>query len=70
MKLNCADFSGYRGKERVMGVAKYDSLFSITPDPILRWPVPTGWTLEDAASVPAIYTLVRWLYFLNFIHIQ
>ncbi|CAH0677167.1 unnamed protein product [Chilo suppressalis] len=51
------DFSGYNKKgERVMGLISKGALSSIiTADPILTWPVPEYWSLEDAATVPLPY---------------
>jgi len=28
-------------------------------DPILQWPLPDGWSLEDGATVPVAYCQVR-----------
>ncbi|KAJ1529181.1 hypothetical protein ONE63_005987 [Megalurothrips usitatus] len=47
------------GGERVMGVGQWlaDHLRPRL-DPVLRWPVPRGWTAKDAATVPYVYALV------------
>lgn len=43
-----------------MGVAIRDpKINSVTLDPVLKWEVPDSWSLKDAATVPATYTLVH-----------
>ncbi|XP_065212331.1 fatty acid synthase-like [Planococcus citri] len=56
---NCGiEYSGVQDTgERVMGLAVVNSNEPITkPDSILKWTPPNDWSLEDAATVPFIYT--------------
>lgn len=51
------EFSGrlLNGK-RVMGMVSTKGLATVVPaDPVFLWDVPDDWTLEEAASVPAVY---------------
>ena len=51
------EFSGrmLNGK-RVMGLVPFKGLATtVAADPSLLWDVPDEWTLEEAASVPAVY---------------
>lgn len=42
-----------------MGLAIYQQIASkIELDELLRWPVPTTWSQEDATTVPLAYALV------------
>lgn len=54
------EFSGMiEGGGRIMGLAHYDSdTCAITPDPDLTWNVPPEWNLQDAVTVPLVYTTV------------
>lgn len=59
---NWVEFSGIKldGGERVMGIVDLVSLkneHSIV-EPIVQWPVPQAWSLEDAATVPLAYSKV------------
>ncbi|KAI5632865.1 acyl transferase domain-containing protein [Phthorimaea operculella] len=57
-KRRCGmDFSGIDSNgNRVMGLVAEGALASIVePDGDLLWPVPTHWTLEEAATVPLPY---------------
>ncbi|XP_065212158.1 fatty acid synthase-like [Planococcus citri] len=52
------EYSGVQDSgERVMGLAVVNSDDPISkPDSILKWNLPDNWSLEDAATVPFIYT--------------
>lgn len=43
-----------------MGIMEFQQISSprIRCDTWLSWPVPTGWTPEDAATVPLAYAMV------------
>jgi hypothetical protein len=58
--VKCVDYCGMKSNgEKVLGIAKFDPLTNtITPDPILSWPVPHQWSMEDATTVPVAYALV------------
>ncbi|XP_054279478.1 fatty acid synthase-like isoform X2 [Macrosteles quadrilineatus] len=58
-ELKCADYSGTTEADQpVMGVAMFQTdSKSLSPDPVLRWPVPSDFTMEDAATVPVTYGL-------------
>ncbi|TGZ54716.1 Fatty acid synthase [Temnothorax longispinosus] len=52
------EFVGFntRGR-RVMGMCSYGGMTNIcVPDEYLSWNVPDKWTMEDAATVPCVYT--------------
>ncbi|ERL85883.1 hypothetical protein D910_03298 [Dendroctonus ponderosae] len=43
-----------------MGLATLDKdTCTLVPDPILNWPIPQNWSLEDAATVPYAFSAVR-----------
>ncbi|KAL1452535.1 hypothetical protein WDU94_006758 [Cyamophila willieti] len=47
------------GGGRIMGLARYDTpSCTIHPDPELTWHVPDEWNLQDAVTVPFVYTTV------------
>jgi fatty acid synthase, animal type len=52
------EFSGHdQNHERVMGFVKSRGLASaVLADPVICWKVPLGWSLEEAATVPVVYT--------------
>lgn len=52
------EFSGRdRGGRRVMGLVPAEGLAtSVLLSPDFLWEVPSSWTLEEAASVPVVYT--------------
>nr|XP_050029751.1 fatty acid synthase-like [Dermacentor andersoni] len=54
------EFSGRDPKgRRVMGLVPRNALATaVAADPDLLWEVPDSWTLEDAATVPAVYSTV------------
>lgn len=60
----------YRG-ERVMGMSNYGSLatFSLTSK-YLTLPVPSEWTLEDAATVPLVYATVLYAFSVSILDIM
>ncbi|KAK3875727.1 hypothetical protein Pcinc_019416 [Petrolisthes cinctipes] len=44
------------GGQRVMGLVAAGGLAtSVKADPLLTWPVPSSWSLQDAATVPVVY---------------
>ncbi|XP_065222314.1 fatty acid synthase-like [Planococcus citri] len=52
------EFSGIsESGKRVMGLGYYNPLESLqNPDPLLTWEVPKSWSLEDAVTVPLLYS--------------
>lgn len=57
--LEWVDYSGYDRNQPKMGLARFDSgTKRLIVDSVLQWDVPSGWTLEDATTVPVIYALV------------
>ncbi|KAJ1522852.1 hypothetical protein ONE63_002000 [Megalurothrips usitatus] len=47
------------GGRRVFGVGQWLADYCRPrPDPLLRWPVPRGWSARDAATVPYVYSAV------------
>uniref|UniRef100_A0A8D8PTU4 Fatty acid synthase n=1 Tax=Cacopsylla melanoneura TaxID=428564 RepID=A0A8D8PTU4_9HEMI len=59
-ELGHIEFSGMiEGGGRIMGLARYDTpSCTIHPDPELTWHVPEEWNLQDAVTVPFVYTTV------------
>lgn len=54
--LGHVDFSGRSGASRwVMGMAQ---ACATKPDPLLMWPVPESWSMEDATTIPLAYATV------------
>jgi fatty acid synthase len=54
------EFSGRNQKGlRVMGITSRQAIASVVlTDSAMVWDVPDNWTLEDAATVPVVYTTV------------
>lgn len=54
------EYSGIDSKgHKVMGMTDHRALSNlILPDPPLTWRIPQDWSLEDAATVPVVYTTV------------
>lgn len=54
------EFSGRDSKgQRVMGILAARGLAtSVLADPLFLWPVPSSWTLEQAATVPVVFSTV------------
>ena len=52
------DYAGTRRSDRaaVMGILDAETL---DVDPFLSWNIPSGWSREDAATVPYAYAMVR-----------
>lgn len=64
-ELGSIDYSGKTTSGKIIaGVATLDlGLRKVVPDPILFWDdVPVEWSLEDAATVPLAYCVVRILF--------
>lgn len=54
VELGNIDYSGVTSSgQPVMGLSRLDlESYKLIPDPVLTWPVPEDWSLEDAATVP------------------
>ncbi|XP_037571297.2 LOW QUALITY PROTEIN: fatty acid synthase-like [Dermacentor silvarum] len=54
------EFSGRDPKgRRVMGIVTSDAMATaVAADPDMLWEVPESWTLEEASTVPAVYSTV------------
>lgn len=54
VELGNIDYSGVTSSgQRIMGLSRLDlETYKLIPDPILTWPVPEDWSLEDAATIP------------------
>lgn len=62
------DFSGVSEGKRIMGICNYNIALQCKTDENLIWEVPDEWRLEDAATVPLVYSMViikNKLYFTN-----
>lgn len=54
------EFAGICNKEKVMGLVESGGLsFQLESLPRFSWNVPDRWTLEDAATVPFAYAMVK-----------
>jgi len=57
------DYSGITADgKKVMGIAPFEKMVSsnqISPDPYLKWIIPSDQTLEDAATIPMSYSMVN-----------
>lgn len=57
--LGNLDYSGTQNGKRIMGLASLNkNSCSLELDPVLNWPIPENWSLEDAATAPYAYTSV------------
>lgn len=55
------EYSGVTSGKRVMGLIYYGSFALQTKAlPFFTWDVPDDWTLEDAATVPLVYSTVSY----------
>lgn len=54
------EYSGLiENNKMVMGITSFQQMHSrINYDPLLVWPVPSTWSLEDATTVPLAYAMV------------
>lgn len=60
------EYSGIddRSGKAVMGMGLHSAIAShIEPNPIISWEVPSSWTLQEAATVPVVYTTVYYAFF-------
>lgn len=57
------EYSGFYKGKRVMGITKSAGIsLKVTPIEHLMWDIPEQWSLEDAATVPFAYAMVRSIY--------
>ncbi|XP_063877296.1 fatty acid synthase-like isoform X1 [Scylla paramamosain] len=50
------EFAGVSNEQRVMGLVAAGGLATcVWADPLLTWPVPSSWSLKEAATVPVVY---------------
>ncbi|XP_066149955.1 fatty acid synthase-like isoform X1 [Euwallacea fornicatus] len=55
-ELGLLDYSGTSRNQKIMGLATLNKTSSsLNLDPILQWPIPEAWSLEDGATVPYAY---------------
>lgn len=55
----CMEYSGISNNKKIMGLLPHGTLaLKIKTDSVFTWDVPKHWSLEDAATVPLVYTLV------------
>ncbi|XP_066247499.1 fatty acid synthase-like [Euwallacea similis] len=55
-QLGLLDYSGTSNRQKIMGLATLNKNSStLDLDPILQWPIPEAWSLEDSATVPYAY---------------
>lgn len=61
------EFSGRDEKgTRIMGLVQGGALAThVISDPVLHWQVPDEWTLEQAATVPFIYVICYYAFFIK-----
>ncbi|KAB0802399.1 hypothetical protein PPYR_04585 [Photinus pyralis] len=62
-ELGNIDYSGVNSAgEEVMGLARFDTEFSkLVFDPILKWNIPSVWTIQDGATIPHAYTMAYYV---------
>lgn len=57
--LGNLDYSGTQNGKGIMGLASLNkNSCSLELDPVLNWPIPEKWSLEDAATAPYAYASV------------
>nr|XP_022920510.1 fatty acid synthase-like [Onthophagus taurus] len=62
------EFSGVvrNGEEKVMGMITSGALSTIVEaDPKFLWPIPNRWSLEEAATVPVVYSTVLYAFIMR-----
>jgi len=54
------EYSGYVDNKTIMGITSLKEISSkmINYDPLLSWPVPSTWSLEEATTVTLTYAMV------------
>jgi len=53
------EYSGHIDNKTIMGITSFDEISSqMIYDPILSWPIPSKWSLEEATTVPLAYAMV------------
>jgi len=53
------EYSGHIDNKTIMGITSFDEISSqMIYDPILSWPIPSTWSLEEATTVPLAYAMV------------
>jgi len=53
------EYSGHINNKTTMGIASINEMSSqIIYDPVLSWPVPSAWSLQEATTVPLAYAMV------------
>uniref|UniRef100_A0A2H8TDM0 Fatty acid synthase n=1 Tax=Melanaphis sacchari TaxID=742174 RepID=A0A2H8TDM0_9HEMI len=57
------EYSGYNNNETTMGITSLEKKsFQMIYDPILSWPIPPTWSLEEATTVPLAYTMSYYIF--------
>ncbi|CAI6347084.1 unnamed protein product [Macrosiphum euphorbiae] len=52
------EYSGHINNKTTMGIASINEMSSqIIYDPVLSWPVPSAWSLQEATAVPLAYAM-------------
>eukprot|EP00102_Acyrthosiphon_pisum_P016442 XP_008187406.1 PREDICTED: fatty acid synthase-like [Acyrthosiphon pisum] len=57
------EYSGYVDNKTIMGITSLKEMSSkMIYDPLLSWPVPSTWSLEEATTVPLTYAMTYYVF--------
>ncbi|CAH1725990.1 unnamed protein product [Aphis gossypii] len=57
------EYSGHIDNKTIMGITSLDEISTqIVYDPILSWPIPSTWSLEEATTVPLAYAMSYYIF--------
>ncbi|XP_060835401.1 fatty acid synthase-like [Rhopalosiphum padi] len=57
------EYSGYINNKTIMGITSFENISSqMIYDPLLSWPVPSTWSLEEATTVPLAYAMNYYIF--------
>ncbi|KAL1508883.1 hypothetical protein ABEB36_003705 [Hypothenemus hampei] len=67
VELNNLDYSGTLNKgQKIMGLVSLDKdTSSLVFDPVLNWPLPEHWNIEDGAASPYAYAIAYYILFIK-----
>ncbi|KAF0755952.1 fatty acid synthase-like isoform X1 [Aphis craccivora] len=62
-KFGPLEYSGHIDNKTIMGITSFDEISSqMIYDPILSWPIPSTWSLEEATTVPLAYAMSYYIF--------
>ncbi|XP_026822789.1 fatty acid synthase-like, partial [Rhopalosiphum maidis] len=57
------EYSGYIDNKTIMGITSFEKISSqMIYDPLLSWPIPSTWSLEEATTIPLAYAMNYYIF--------